>query len=497
MKNTVTIKRTRFRRTNLKTRLEQIATIEKYSKLLKEVVKATIEAGGTERETRGLSLRTKIKKLRQDQRTSKIPSRSLVRNIPGYKTIEEPIYDKEYGDPTVALKHALKAVTGKIQYIRANRSYVTDKLATRKPGDVMRTWFKKKISAFKAPTDSAVYTGIEIECLLPKNFDELVLLPFANYVNLGTDGSIHETETHDGAELRVCIKRDEVKIILPKLLEALTKAGAMVNKSCGLHVHLDQRNGDPKRTFDNLVSALPLLYSIVPESRRTNSYCRRNSPTQSYGDALRDERYKAINATSYSKYSTIEVRLFAGTLNAEKMLNWIEMLWAIANREQTGTGATLEHWKFSSNVTAWIQSRQEIYSQATGDEDNPQRINLPPIRDERARVIAELCGIYDIQDAIVSFRIAYRNAVVENHSDRVQWLRNLLTRDGTNVDLVQNYPTTLARIREAHAVSPVRGSVEWWLIIASIYGREAINGAMVDNVVTRMENQIRGEEINV
>lgn len=118
--------------------------------------------------------------------------------------------------------------------------------------------------------------------------------------------------------------------------------GASVDKTCGLHVHIDARHL-PKRisfedqmvdpgylhtaaeTYDRLTLLYPVLKKLIPKSRWNNRYCRlynnrENSDT--YRSPADGDRYSAINWCSYSKHGTIEFRLCSGSTNLVKIESW-------------------------------------------------------------------------------------------------------------------------------------------------------------------------------
>jgi hypothetical protein len=157
------------------------------------------------------------------------------------------------------------------------------------------------------------------------------------YVQLKDDGSLRpENDFRNTHELCILAKEDEIFQVITKLMTVL-KGECKVNKSCGLHVHLDMRNKDPKKAYTNLFVMQKLLYSMCPKSRHSGSF---SIPEMSYReiDFKRMEgmgdRYKGINPTAFSKYGTIEVRIHSGTLNPKKINNWIRILLKIVNLKQ-------------------------------------------------------------------------------------------------------------------------------------------------------------------
>jgi hypothetical protein len=122
-------------------------------------------------------------------------------------------------------------------------------------------------------------------------------------------------------------------------LQALRVAGAQIDRSCGLHVHLevaDIRLDGIKWFCRSWYSNQELIHALVPRSRRmqTSGFCRRLGSTHirqiendfdgRYGAPL--GRYWEVNVHSFPKYGTLEIRLHSGTLNFSKTEAWIKML---------------------------------------------------------------------------------------------------------------------------------------------------------------------------
>jgi len=105
----------------------------------------------------------------------------------------------------------------------------------------------------------------------------------------------------------------------------LKRAGCYVNKTCGLHVHLDARHLTGMKVSligQSIGHALPVIKWLVPESRHTNNYCK----LEVSGMRENSDRYCAVNLTAFRKYKTIEIRLHSGSINAAKITSWIKLL---------------------------------------------------------------------------------------------------------------------------------------------------------------------------
>ena len=109
------------------------------------------------------------------------------------------------------------------------------------------------------------------------------------------------------------------------------KLSGRVDKSCGLHVHVDARhlgkNGllDAAATYDKLMELSKHLKALCPPSRRSNKYCQwRNNRIGSatFERPSNGLRYAAINFEAFAEHGTIEFRCQAGSINVHKIEMW-------------------------------------------------------------------------------------------------------------------------------------------------------------------------------
>lgn len=146
----------------------------------------------------------------------------------------------------------------------------------------------------------------------------------------GYDSSIEinnaEHLYRQGQEVRVMLKKGKWKRLY-EVCDYIKSNGGELNKTCGLHIHLDVRdlssfaaNTRGKR----IGSALPWLLELVPQSRRNNRYCR--------PEFSADSKYYAVTTHKYRHTQSIEVRLHSATLNASKIIKWIELLLFLKER---------------------------------------------------------------------------------------------------------------------------------------------------------------------
>lgn len=137
---------------------------------------------------------------------------------------------------------------------------------------------------------------------------------------------------------------------LKNVMEALTTAGAKVDRTCGLHVH----HGVNDFTVENFKTIFTLYYkfenffnAVVAPSRRENRFCQ--SIYRNEIDALENaasltdigrifsSRYKKLNFQSFYRHNTIEFRQHGGTHEASKAVNWVIFTQAIVERAKLET----------------------------------------------------------------------------------------------------------------------------------------------------------------
>ena len=144
-------------------------------------------------------------------------------------------------------------------------------------------------------------------------------------VNVVTDGSLcNDSDSRVGVEFKVLTTIDDMSN-LKKLCEWLSDHEAEVDKTCGLHVHVDARSlssSERQLLVKRYENSLKFMLAMVPDSRKNNTrYCK--------AQASFTDRYSAINATALDKYNTVEIRLHSGTVNFNKISQWCKLLTCI------------------------------------------------------------------------------------------------------------------------------------------------------------------------
>jgi len=190
-------------------------------------------------------------------------------------------------------------------------------------------------------------------------------------VNIKEDGSIKDLESDEiGVEFSILVPSNNFEN-LKRLCQLLEDLDARVNKTCGLHVHIDARKMNRDEAINrggNLASYLIFLKRMVPETRRTNTYCKLQASTT--------DRYSAVNLQALDKYNTVEIRLHSATTNYEKISRWVEILnvlWSSPERDSRSFELFLS--KFTEETQKYIRSRvalfwnQEEVPEGTDSED--------------------------------------------------------------------------------------------------------------------------------
>ena len=172
------------------------------------------------------------------------------------------------------------------------------------------------------------------------------------------DGSISPSGEDDiGREFvtRGGLSGDELYLSINNITSILANRGWYVNKSCGLHVHIDARDLRARQLAYILAVAKlcePVLYKMVPPSRSNTRWAKRipmsiedilrihdeedfiDAWYRSHGtspsmEKYNDSRYCGVNMHSRVIHGSIEFRHHSGTLNPEKIINWIEICQSI------------------------------------------------------------------------------------------------------------------------------------------------------------------------
>lgn len=157
------------------------------------------------------------------------------------------------------------------------------------------------------------------------------------------------------------LKGRDGKAALKAAVKTLNEAGARVNSSCGLHVHIGAANLTPMQycnVFVNYAYLESVIDSFMARSRRDSRWCRSIKPrlveleaAQTHREiamAMSYDRYFKVNSQSYERHKTIEFRVHQGTTNYEKIDAWVAFC------------GKLVLWSKKHRLTSEVQSIDDI-----------------------------------------------------------------------------------------------------------------------------------------
>ena len=202
--------------------------------------------------------------------------------------------------------------------------------------------------------------GIELELTSPMNMTQLAAKLTRNGVETVDESYNHDTRHHwklttDGSVnshksgympmelVSPILKGYEALEQIKKVCAVLENIGCEVNASCGYHVHHDCVNQDGVKDFKVGAYAVAIykkwqykFSSMLPRSRRNGHYCKPSSSSEvesavRYNAPARN-RYRAVNLQSYARHGTVEFRQHSGTVNADKIINWIKITQAVVTK---------------------------------------------------------------------------------------------------------------------------------------------------------------------
>lgn len=207
---------------------------------------------------------------------------------------------------------------------------------------------------------------------------------------------------------------DKLEYILEETCTAMREAGFKVNRSCGLHIHLDGAGIKDAKTMSRIISAYylaePIIHAMLPPSRRNNSFCipiRRkfkyptisyllnNAETANHHAVLRrwygreaddsdidnewgshskyptyGERCYGLNLHSLVSFGHLEIRYHSSTLSAKKIKNWARFNLALVNWARNGITREMAS-RISSAKT--LTGKQKLLFNALGLEKDLRR----------------------------------------------------------------------------------------------------------------------------
>jgi len=165
---------------------------------------------------------------------------------------------------------------------------------------------------------------------------------------------------------------------LELVCQGLERAGATVDRQCGLHVHLDCRDmnvNEIQTVFKRYSEYEEQIDRIMPRSRRGNarwcgsianaSYVKDHqfNSKDSLGNAL--GRYHKVNLTNIASRGSIEFRQHSGTTNFQKIYNWLNFLqqFVLSSIQLTGIARTVRRTRTKQR---WYNKLRNAYEENGG-----------------------------------------------------------------------------------------------------------------------------------
>lgn len=183
--------------------------------------------------------------------------------------------------------------------------------------------------------------GVEIEISSSSKFDDYDIKYWLESKDL--DWKVEEDSSCGWEVISPILNGYDGYEQIKKVTRILKKLNCYVNKDCGLHIHIGAEN----LSIENIHKVVSRYYynqalidSFIPKSRHYNYFSNPLDDTFSRhflnGNVCVDSisgliayqynRYSHVNLYPLRKYGTIEFRQHQGTLDATKIVNWIEFL---------------------------------------------------------------------------------------------------------------------------------------------------------------------------
>ena len=230
--------------------------------------------------------------------------------------------------------------------------------------------------------------GIELECFAARQ--RLIESGHESGAQIMSD-SYNHNDRHDGVFKLVTDASVEglpnavecVSSVLPanadgfglvrNVCNALAGAGARINKTCGFHVHIGAEQMTDFQyisVFVNYMYLQPIIDKFMPLSRVDSQWARNMSrhaaalesctTKAAVYPALNFSRYWAVNPHAYSRHKTVEFRQHNGTVEYEKIYNWLMFLLQLCEFSKENR-YTRETRPLSLENLTWLAAEQKTY----------------------------------------------------------------------------------------------------------------------------------------
>lgn len=261
----------------------------------------------------------------------------------------------------------MKTLAEQINEVKNSKTSKTEKRFALAKLGLIKSDIEIIMATLPKPEQKSRFTytfGVEIECLVPRR--EVEAKAAANDLRIAYEGYNHIDNTQyfkfvsdasiQGSNPIECVSpvltsKDGFKT-LENCCKTLNEAGARVNRSTGLHVHIATKDMDEvwySNVFVNYKKIETAIDKFMSESRRqyNNCFCKslfRKNLEECFDrasilNALHNDRYYKVNACSYQRHKTIEFRQHQGTTDFRKISAWVKfcaklVAWSKTNRLQ-------------------------------------------------------------------------------------------------------------------------------------------------------------------
>jgi hypothetical protein len=215
----------------------------------------------------------------------------------------------------------------------------------------------ERLEFLGAPADKIFY-GIELEVECGQRSSrsepaESVAADMEGYALLKDDGSLSNGFEIVTAPASMEVHQERFGAWLDTTPAKTLHLRSFDTSTCGLHIHvsrapLTQLQIGKMQCFLHNTANQRLLNTIA--QRDSNEYARRTYPKK-VTDKPTDERYVALNLCNYS---TVELRIFKGTLNKQSFMKSLEFTHALVNYTKTGV-ASIKDAVEGHKLLEWIQ----------------------------------------------------------------------------------------------------------------------------------------------
>lgn len=192
--------------------------------------------------------------------------------------------------------------------------------------------------------DNNMTFGIEIECMVPNiqnllnminDESTLIRARYESYNHTDHNGNLWKFVTD--SSLNGIANYQTIEIVSPilkgengfdqikEICKFLDRVNAKVNRSCGLHVHFGAPNMSKEIRYQickSYANNESIINQLVSPSRRDNGFCKSLSNVSLR--TLEFDRYYKVNAfCAWDRHQTVEFRQHQGTVNSNKIINWV------------------------------------------------------------------------------------------------------------------------------------------------------------------------------